>query len=75
MLDKERVWLVNVIRALANGLVFSNAMAFRFLLQKRCSFSAQVIYWIVFATVLIVVNGWCISHTIEPIMHPEKIFQ
>ena len=59
MLDDERKRLVNVIMALANILVSSNFLMFRFASDpNRWTLNLTIISWTAFIAALIGVNAW-----------------
>ncbi len=63
--DKERVRLVHAIRALANTLVLSHFLSFRFLVNViDWTLEASIILFVLFVTTVIAVNIW-VYYTFE----------
>jgi len=63
--DKERDRLVHAIRVLANVLVLSLFLTFRFFVNViEWTLDAGIIYFVLFVTALIAVNLW-ISYAFE----------
>jgi hypothetical protein len=74
MLDDERKRLVNRILTLANLLILSNFLMFRFASDpNRWTFDLTVISWTIFVVALVSVNAWLYfsyyKKTAEPAKH------
>jgi hypothetical protein len=74
MLDEERKRLVNMISTLANLLVLSNFLMFRFASDdpNRWTLSLTIITWTIFIAAKITVNTWLYFSYYKKTTEPAK---